>query len=129
MYKLLPRYCLSSISRPLRATYAVRGFLPNSSGGADVGLLRKVTCSRVLVMSAQCLRRLTSSSLYLTARICGQGNRLSGEWSPSRLSYQSPTLPAAVPSLCHLVSNFPISPVSVVIGFFLRSPSIGSSAR
>src|SRR5438105_1465884 len=105
MYWLLPRYCFSSISRPPRATYAVRGLLPDSSGGAEVDELPKVTWSLVQVISAQCRRRFTSSSVYFTFCSCGHGRRSSGLCSPSRLSYQSPTLPAAVPSLCHLVSS------------------------
>src|SRR5213593_2495162 len=80
-------------------------------------------------MKAQLRRVLTSSSVYLIFCSCGQGRRSRGECSPSRLSYQSPTLPAAVPSPPHFFSSLPISPLSAVIGFLRSSSSLGSAVR
>jgi hypothetical protein len=43
--------------------------------------------------------------------------------------FYSPTLPAALPSSHHFFNSLPISPLSVVIGFFLRSSSLGPPAK
>src|SRR5262245_61200581 len=105
----------------------MRTLLPPCSGGADVDELPKVTCGRITRCAAQCLRSLMSSAVYLTACNCGQGEMLSGEWSPSRLSYQSPALPAAVPSACHFRNRSPIGPFVVVIGFSGSCAKIGKA--
>ena len=63
-------------------------------------------------------------------RPCGAAARATGRAASARrrgCRTSRRRCPAAVPSACHFVSSLPTSPVSVVIGFFFRSSSLGSA--
>src|SRR5215207_6275130 len=103
---------------------------PPFSGGAEVEELPKTTNGRTLGCMAQSRRAALSSSEYWIFLSCGQGLRSSGECSRSRLSYQSPALPAAVPSACHLRNRSPRGDLAVVMGSFCaRSEEVNRRVR